>query len=69
MVARLSLAIASLHVDEHEGHGWVFNPWRSPSRSITQKMELMVYVRCPRGCWKLTRAMTGTRAASHGVGW
>ena len=62
MVARLLLAIASLHVEENEGHDVVIGYCDVSVAFYHAKMEELVYVHLARG---------SARAASpeHGVDW
>ena len=59
MVAKIMLAIASLHADENEVHDWVVVFWPVSIAFDHPKMEELVYIHqprdtCPPGhCWKL----------------
>ena len=71
MVARLFLAIASLHVDENEARDWCIGFGDVSVAFDYAKIEEVVYVHTPRGTcppwyrWKLNRAVNVTRADSR----
>ena len=49
MMARLSLATASLHADQNEAHDWVIGFWDVSVAFHHAKIEELVYVHPPRG--------------------
>ena len=76
-MAKLLVAIVSLHADDNEAHDLLSDLGTCPLRSITQEIKELVYFHSPNGtcppgnCWKPKSAMTGTleQLPEHRVDW